>query len=142
VLARADRGSAGRASCERGPGTSASAAAGDVTAADRRFRKSQWRPEPQWQHGEFVQAGAPVYAEPVDGWVCHLGGPCRDSDEREPDDPEPIWHSTRAFQPVDVECYLGRYKIHETDGERREGWALDNDIDTNDRVKPCRATDF
>ena len=100
-------------------------------------------PEPQWQGGQFVRAAAPVYAEPVDGWVCHLGGPCRDSDEREPDDPEPIWHSTRAFQPVDVECYLGRYyKIHETDGERREGWALDNDIDTNDRVKPCRATDF
>ena len=101
-------------------------------------------PEWQWQRGEFARAGAPVYPEPVDGWICHLGGPCRESDEREPDDPDPIWYSTHVYQVVDVECYLGRYyKIHEMDGERREGWVLDSEIYTNnDRVKPCRATDF
>lgn len=100
-------------------------------------------PEPQWQHGEFVRASVPVYAEPVDGWACHLGGPCRESDEREPDDPPPIWHSPDYYVSLDVECYLGRYyKIHEVSGERRDGWALDNDIDTSDRVKPCHAGDF
>jgi hypothetical protein len=100
-------------------------------------------PEPQWRHGHFVRAGVPVYAEPVDGWTCHLGGPCRDTDEREPDDPPPIWHSTSSRQSLDVECYLGRYyKIHEAAGERREGWALDSNINTDDRVKPCHAGDF
>jgi hypothetical protein len=30
----------------------------------------------------------------------------------------------------------------QTSGERREGWALDDDIATNNRVKLCHATDF
>jgi hypothetical protein len=38
----------------------------------------------------------------------------------------------------------GRYynKAHATTGERHEGWTLDTDLDTNDRVEPCRAAYF
>ncbi|QYN41165.1 hypothetical protein K1T35_48375 (plasmid) [Pseudonocardia sp. DSM 110487] len=100
-------------------------------------------PEEHWRHGHFVRVGVPVYAEPVDGWACYFAVGCRESSDREPDDPPPIWHSTDTRASLDVECYLGRYyKIHEVGGERRDGWALDDDISTDDRLKPCRAGDF
>jgi hypothetical protein len=50
-----------------------------------------------------------------------LLGSCRDSEEREPDDPGPAWYSDKGGAAVKIECVLGRYyKIHQ--GER-EGWA-------------------
>jgi hypothetical protein len=97
-------------------------------------------PEPQLQHGAGWRAGLRRACRRMG---CHFGGPCRESAEREPDDPPPIWHSPDYYVSLDVECYLGRYyKIHEVSCERREGRALADDIDTNDRVKPCHAGDF
>jgi hypothetical protein len=66
-------------------------------------------PDYLWRDGHFRNAGTPVYPEAPDGWQCHVLGSCRDSEEREPDDPAPVWYSEKGGAAVRIECVLGRY---------------------------------
>jgi hypothetical protein len=40
-------------------------------------RRAAAVPEYSWQPGYFLRARVPVYAELVDGWLCHLAPLCR-----------------------------------------------------------------
>ncbi|WP_142065320.1 hypothetical protein [Pseudonocardia kunmingensis] len=91
-----------------------------------------------WRDGVVSEDEAPVYAESVDGWACHIGLGCR-SAERTPDDPPPIWTAQRG-DPVQVECYLGEYyKIH---ADRGEGWILISYVADVNKPVGCYAGDF
>lgn len=84
--------------------------------------------------GVFTSANVAVYAEPVDGWGCHWFGDCR-TEQRTPEDPEPIWSSSAAQEQVEIDCRFGNYyKI--TQGERG-GWVVSSAIASDYRQQVC-----
>jgi hypothetical protein len=94
------------------------------------------RSAPNPNPGVFTRAGAPVYADPPDGWACHylgintgiVGDRCISPANRAASGAPPVWRSS-AGEPIgDVTCRRGFFYLIHTD--RGRGWAADADVRT------------